>query len=819
MTNHLLSVVVFAPLVGAIICWLAGRRLRNEALIGAVACGSVGVSAVCALLIAFTSWGGAALTADPARPVFSHLWTWIQVGTFRADYGFAMDRLSGVYACFITFVGFLIHLFATGYMHGDKGFYRFFAYLNLFMFMMLTLVLADNLLLMFVGWEGVGLCSYLLIGYYTDRREAGDAAKKAFVANRIGDWGVVLGIMLVFWLTAGAGAPSISYFDKSPEVLGGGAAVVSALRTIGAMAVEPFGWSWIFAGGITSAAVLLFIGATGKSAQIPLYVWLPDAMAGPTPVSALIHAATMVTAGVYMVVRCSAIFSHAPTALFIVAIIGAATAIFAATIGLAQNDIKKVLAYSTVSQLGYMFLACGVGAFVAAIFHVMTHAFFKALLFLGSGSVIHGMHHEQDMRRMGGLKKYMPITFATMATGWLAISGFPLLSGFFSKDEILWKTWSSETLGTAGAGKILWVVGIITAGLTAVYMTRLMVMTFWGSERFREAHAGGQADEAHAHAHDEGEKPHDARLVSEGDRPHHAPGETVEGHAHDIGTHGGAHHADAHGAHHGTEDFDDDEEHEEHHHGPVEPHESPWTMTVPLVVLAILSVVGGWVGIPYALSGGAVANYFEQTLEPAVAHAPEAGDVAAHGAGAATRAAGATAEAPGTHGNEGSLPQSVGEGEAGHGSPTGSAATATHGGAAEHAHDPAEVAQERLFTGISIVVGLIGIGIGWMVFRKRPLLEMPRLLENKYYVDEVYDAALIRPIKTGSREGLWRFFDVGVIDGLVNGVGRGTAALGGLLRYLQPGFVRSYAAIILLGALAVVGYFAWNAWQLGQLVR
>jgi NADH-quinone oxidoreductase subunit L len=754
MTNHWLSVVVFAPLVGAAINWLVGRRVRSERLIGVVACGSIAVSAAVAFYIAFVA-GGGALRNEPAVPVMSHLWTWIQVGDFRADFGFAMDRLSGVYACFITFVGFLIHLFATGYMHGDKGFYRFFAYLNLFMFMMLTLVLADNLLLMFVGWEGVGLCSYLLIGYYTDKKEAGDAAKKAFVANRIGDWGVVLGIMLVFWLTAGAGHPSISFFDKTPAMLGEGSGVVSALKTIGAMNVEPFGWHWIFAGGITSAAVLLFIGATGKSAQIPLYVWLPDAMAGPTPVSALIHAATMVTAGVYMVVRCSFIFKNAPTALFIVAVIGAATAIFAATIGLAQNDIKKVLAYSTVSQLGYMFLACGVGAFVAAIFHVMTHAFFKALLFLGSGSVIHGMNHEQDMRRMGGLKKYMPITFATMAAGWLAISGFPLLSGFFSKDEILWKTWSSAAAGTAGAGKFLWVIGIITAGITAVYMTRLMVMTFWGTERFREAHD----------AHDE----HAAHATSDS---HHAAADSED---------------------------EEDDEHEEHHHGPVEPHESPWTMTVPLVVLAILSVVGGWVGIPYALSGGAVSNYFEQTLEPVVARAPEQGE--AVGGAAVSHGAGATAAPPATHGNEGSVPQSVGEGEAG------------RAPASEHAHDPAEVSSERLFTGISILVGLIGIGIGWMVFRKRPLLEMPRLLENKYYVDEAYDAAIIEPVKTASREGLWRFFDVGVIDGAVNGLGRGMSMLGGVLRYLQPGFVRSYAAIILLGALAVVGYFAYNAFQ------
>jgi NADH-quinone oxidoreductase subunit L len=801
MTNHLLSVVVFAPLAGAVLCWLVGRRTRSESLISVFACGSVALSAVVAFYIAFAGAGGA-LTGDAGVPVMSHLWTWIQVGSFRADFGFAMDRLSGIYACFITFVGFLIHLFATGYMHGDRGFYRFFAYLNLFMFMMLTLVLADNLLLMFVGWEGVGLCSYLLIGYYTDRKEAGDAAKKAFVANRVGDWGVVLGIMLVFFLTSRAGAPSISFFDKTPAMLGdgAGAGVVSALTTIGHMAVDPFGWRMIFAGGITSAAVLLFIGATGKSAQIPLYVWLPDAMAGPTPVSALIHAATMVTAGVYMVVRCSAIFSHAPTALFIVAVIGAATAIFAATIGLAQNDIKKVLAYSTISQLGYMFLACGVGAFVAAIFHVMTHAFFKALLFLGSGSVIHGMHHEQDMRRMGGLRKYMPVTFATMAAGWLAISGFPLLSGFFSKDEILWKTWSTESAGTAGVGKFLWLVGIVTALLTAVYMTRLMVMTFWGGERFREAHAGGQADEAHARASDEGAKPHDARLASTDDRPRHEPGEKADAHAHgslDAQGHG-AGTIQAHGATADAHAFDDDDE--EHHHGPVEPHESPWAMTVPLVVLAILSVVGGWVGIPYALSGGAIPNYFERTLEPVVARAPKVGEAAGGEGGAASRA-GASAESPAAHGNQGAVPRSVGEGEAG------------SVPASEHAPDPAEVSRERLFTLISVAVALLGIGAGWVWFQRRPLYEMPRLLENKYYVDEIYDAAIIEPIKTGSREGLWKFFDVGVIDGIVNGLGRGVREIGALLRYIQPGFVRSYAAIILIGALAVVGYFAYFAYN------
>jgi NADH-quinone oxidoreductase subunit L len=789
MSNHWLSVIVFAPLAGAVVNWLVGRRVRSEALVGAVACASVGVSAILSFYVAFAGAGGGALTNEAATPVLSHLWTWMQVGTFRADFGFAMDRLSGIYACFITFVGFLIHLFATGYMHGDKGFYRFFAYLNLFMFMMLVLVLADNLLLMFVGWEGVGLCSYLLIGYYFDRREAGDAAKKAFVANRIGDWGVVLGIMLVFFLTSQAGNPSISFFDKADV------GVRSALETINAMPVEAFGWGALVAGGITSAAVLLFIGATGKSAQIPLFVWLPDAMAGPTPVSALIHAATMVTAGVYMVVRCSAIYTHAPTAMFIVAIVGAATAIFAATIGIAQNDIKKVLAYSTVSQLGYMFLACGVGAFVAAIFHVMTHAFFKALLFLGSGSVIHGMHHEQDMRRMGGLKKYMPITWLTMLAGWLAISGIPIFAGFFSKDEILWKTWSTDALGIPpGAGKVLWVVGAITALLTAVYMTRLMVMTFWGAERFREAHAGGQADEAHAHAHDEGSKPHDAHAPAAGDRPRHEPG------AHAHGAHAAA-------AAHSVAHEDDEDDGHSHAHGPLEPRESPWTMTVPLVVLAVLSTFGGLVGVPYALSGGAIPNWFEHALEPVVKRVPEHHGGAGHGT--PTTARGATGEAagdshatpaarPAAEGHGGNLPQSVGEGVSG-GVP-----------AAEHAHDPEEVRWERIFSGVSVAIALLGIGVGWTYFRRKPLAEMPKLLENKYYVDEAYDAAVINPIKTGSREGLWKFFDVGVIDGIVNGVGRALTGLGQVARHVQPGFVRSYAAIILLGAIAVVSFFIYS---------
>ena len=752
--------IIFAPLVGAAINWFVGRRVRREAFIGWVACLAVGVSTVVAFYLAFKQ--GGALTSDAApgvAPVVDHLWTWLDVGGFRADFGFAMDRLSGIYALFVTFVALLIHIFAVGYMHDDPGFYRFFAYLNLFMFSMLTLILADNLLLMFVGWEGVGLCSYLLIGYYIDRKEAGDAAKKAFIANRIGDWGVVLGIMLVFFLTG-----SISFFGEG-----------NALSAIAAKAIEPFSAHSLIAGGITSAAILLFIGATGKSAQIPLFVWLPDAMAGPTPVSALIHAATMVTAGVYMVVRCSAIYTHAPTAMFIIAIIGAATALFAATIGIAQNDIKKVLAYSTISQIGYMMLACGVGAFVAAIFHVMTHAFFKALLFLGSGSVIHGMHHEQDMRRMGGLRKYMPITFITMLTGWLAISGIPIFAGFFSKDEILWKTWSTGLFPSAG--KILWIVGALTALLTAIYMTRLMVMTFWGKERFAEAQAGGQADEAHAHAFDIDEKPHDAQLASAGDRAHREPGDHID-EAHDE--HAAAHTGAVATGAHGHENF--------------KPHESPWVMTVPLIMLAILSTLGGLVGIPAALSGGKITNYFERTLEPVVANPNETGEEGAHVEGRPENPQ-LLMKAP--QPQDGASPLSVGEGA--QGEPR-----------TERTATSEEVSTERLFTGISVLIALAGIGAGWALFKRRPLRQMPRLLENKYYVDEVYDAALINPIKVGSREGLWKLFDVGVIDGIVNGLGRGITEIGRVVRYVQIGFVRSYAAIILLGALAVIGYFTFR---------
>ena len=737
MDNNLLSLVIFAPLAGAAINWFVGRRLRNEKVIAAIACTAVGISTLVAFYLAFKPNGALRST----QPVLDHLWTWIHVGRFRADFGLALDRLSGTYALFVTFVGFLIHVFAAGYMHKDAGFYRFFAYLNLFMFAMLTLVLADNFLLMFVGWEGVGLCSYLLIGYYTDRKEAGDAAKKAFITNRVGDWGFVLGLMLVFFLTG-----SISFFNKPDH------GVVSALQIIAGMNVDQFTAQAIFAGGITSVAVLLFIGAAGKSAQIPLYVWLPDAMAGPTPVSALIHAATMVTAGVYMIVRCSAIYTHAPTAMFIVAIIGAATAIFAATIGIAQNDIKKVLAYSTVSQLGYMFLACGVGAFGAAIFHVITHAFFKALLFLGSGSVIHGMHHEQDMRRMGGLKKYMPITFATMLTGWLAISGIPIFAGFFSKDEILWKVWSASLFSLPNPiwNKLLWFIAALTALLTAIYMTRMMVMTFWGSERFREAPVATD------------------------------------------------HHSSAEHAHHGVN----------------APHESPWVMTVPLIVLAVLSTIGGFIGVPYALGSlfsDHPTNYIEQTLEPVISHVP---DRTGHGAEANQADAikwlsdkpQVQDGAPPIHSLEGAE-EPAGREHAGT-----AAATAA-------AHSPEEISQERLLALVSVLIAATGITAGWLLFQKRPLLKMPSILDNKYYVDEIYEAVIINPVHVISREALWKVFDRGVIDGFLHSLGDAVTEMGGLFRHLQAGFVRGYAAIILVGALVIIGFFAYFAVGLFGLVR
>jgi NADH-quinone oxidoreductase subunit L len=771
--NNFLSLIIFAPLLGAVINWLIGGRLKSELFSGVVACTTIGISTVVAFMIAFgigTPHEGALVGT---RPILDHIWTWIAVGGFRADFALGIDRLSGIYVCFVTFVGLLIHIFATGYMHGDKSFYRFFAYLNLFMFSMLTLILADNFLLMFVGWEGVGLCSYLLIGYYIKRDEARRAAKKAFVMNRIGDWGVLMGVFLIFSMTG-----SISFYDKTVN----GVNVASSINILSAMAADPFTWGALVAGGITSIAILLFIGATGKSAQIPLFTWLPDAMAGPTPVSALIHAATMVTAGVYLVVRCNGIYQNAPTAMFIVAIIGAATAIFAATIGLAQNDIKKVLAYSTVSQLGYMFLACGVGAFVAAIFHVMTHAFFKALLFLGSGSVIHGMHHEQDMRRMGNLKKFMPITFVTMMAGWLAICGIPVWAGFFSKDEILYKTFAS-TNATADAmllgihvNQILWIIGLVTAMLTAIYMTRMMWMTFFGASRFDLALPDGNHQHDAAHAEENAFAHGDASDAT----MHH-------GHAQD-GTHGHDENLD-------TAHDDDDDEHHEHLTADFKPHESPWMMTAPLVVLAILSTLGGLIGVPYAMSsifGAGDVNVFEHTLAPVIY--VKKGEHDSHSPAASHSE---TKEVKHFYAASAPAPNATGD----------------H--AEDHtAHSPEEIATERWLALLSVGLAVGGIVVGWLMFGKTPLRAMPKILENKWRIDEIYNGYIVDPITRLSHNGLWQGFDVGFIDGIVNGIGHFVTALGSAARGVQVGFVRSYAAFILFGALVVIGYFIYYGFKL-----
>lgn len=457
--------IPFFPLAGFIVNGLFGKKIKNEKIIGGIGTLMIFLSFLvsCGILLQL-------IGLEPEHRVFEKVvFPWIHSGTFKADMAFLIDPLSAIMIMVVTGVGSLIHLYSIGYMHGEEGYYRFFAYLNLFCMSMLLLVLGNNMLVMFIGWEGVGLCSYLLIGYYFHKKSAGDAAKKAFVMNRVGDFGFLLGMFVLFWwLGTNHNIWTINFTE---------------MKT--ASHLLPYG------GIVTIATLCLFLGATGKSAQIPLYTWLPDAMEGPTPVSALIHAATMVTAGVYMIGRMSFVFTKAPETMMVVAVVGAATAIFAATIGTAQNDIKRVLAYSTVSQLGFMFLAMGVGAFTAGIFHLMTHAFFKACLFLGSGSVIHSMHHAlhhghlhddaQDMRNMGGLKSAMPITFITFFVSTLAIAGIPGFSGFFSKDEILWQAFANPFHG--GLNIVLWVIGAIAACFTAFYMFRLVFMTFFGECR------------------------------------------------------------------------------------------------------------------------------------------------------------------------------------------------------------------------------------------------------------------------------------------------------------------------------------------------
>src|SRR5947208_2612582 len=686
--------VPLLPLAGAALNGIFGRRFGfSEKLIGGIAVASVALSFLISLTAVYSyGFGGNAQWPNPYVTTQT-AFNWIPAGAVKQTLGqadtsttisvanqpvkvatprasllniewsYQLDPLSAVFMLIVTGVGLCIFVFATGYMHGETGFYRFFAYMGLFMFSMLVLVMGSNFVMMFVGWEGVGLCSYLLIGYYFNKQEAANASRKAFITNRVGDFGFMLAVFAV-----------IATFGTAQYTSVVAQAISYPVESLGHWGLM----SWIALG--------LMIGACGKSAQFPLHVWLPDAMAGPTPVSALIHAATMVTAGLYMLTRTNVIFQHSQTMMLVVAVVGAFTAIFAATIGITQNDIKKVLAYSSVSQLGFMFLACGVGAFAIGIFHVMTHAFFKALMFLGAGSVIHGMHHEQDMRRMGNLRKYMPYTYLTFLAGWLAICGIIPFSGFWSKDEILWNAVSTTHIPF---GWLLWIIGTIAATCTAFYMTRLMAMTFWGREKFLEAPAGGEADEAHALAYAKGKKPHDAIKFAAGDRPRHEPGEHV-GPIHET--------ADEHAA------LDI-----EHVHGAHTPHESPPSMWVPLVVLAIIASIGGFIVISTAFTGDKVVggrmnivNWLNPVIWNPLSHSfgNESGvrkdDLNSSEAAAAIVR---KTEMEKAYGNTGfNLAESV-EGKAG-----------------------SETATEWIFIVISLIVAGIGIGLGLLFYVKSPNL-------------------------------------------------------------------------------------------------
>ncbi|AIZ65008.1 NADH:ubiquinone oxidoreductase subunit L [Hymenobacter sp. DG25B] len=629
------------PFLGFLINGLLNRRLS-----GTVA-GFIGSATVlCSFLISVllfwefqhptAQWIAPGATAHQAYTV--QLFDWISVGSLQIPFSYQIDQLSLIMLLLVTGVGFLIHVYSIGYMHHDENVGKFFSFLNLFVFSMLVLVLGANFVILFIGWEGVGLCSYLLIGFWNKNTSYNNAAKKAFIINRIGDLGFLLGIFLIY-LTF----DSVQYAEVFQKA--------SALQ-IGTMTV-------------TAITLLLFVGAAGKSAQLPLYTWLPDAMAGPTPVSALIHAATMVTAGIYMILRANVLFTLAPHTLEVIAIIGAATALFAATIGLAQNDIKKVLAYSTVSQLGYMFLALGVMGYSTSLFHVLTHAFFKALMFLGAGSVIHAMSNEQDMRRMGGLRKALPITFITFLIGCLAIAGIPPFAGFFSKDEILLHVYEHN--------KVLYAVGLFTAFLTAFYMFRLLFLTFFGEFR-------------------------------------------------------------------GTE--------EQKHHL----HESPASMTLPLIILAILAAVGGFMNAPLVLGKGYLADY----LAPLFAYSQKLNPAA-------------------------------------------------FGAEVDHA-------TEYMLIGLSVGAGLLGIILAYVQYVSRgvrPVEDgesrgfLENLIYHKYYIDELYNALIVRPIMWLSR-GLYRFVENGIIDPIVNGFGRVTMGGGQLLRYVQTGSVETYLILMVVGIVLVL---------------
>ena len=681
----MLALIFLLPFVGFLINAFFGRRLPKS-ISGTLACVAIGGSFVISLTSVLALVNSGQLTIE------QNLFMWLPSGDLQVPFALRLDSLSSVMILVITGIGSLIHIYSIGYMHEESPseYARYFSYLNLFAAFMLVLVLGANFPVMFVGWEGVGLCSYLLIGFWFTKQTAADAGKKAFVVNRIGDFGFILGMLLVF----------VTFHTLDFREV---AAAVSTL------APETAGM-----GVVTVATLLLFVGATGKSAQIPLFVWLPDAMEGPTPVSALIHAATMVTAGVYMIGRNAELFSHAPMTLAVVAGIGIATALLAGTIGLVQNDIKRVLAYSTVSQLGYMFLAMGVGAYAAGIFHLYTHAFFKALLFLGSGAVIHALAGEQDLRNMGGLKKFLPVTYWTFLIGALAIAGVPLLSGFFSKDEILFRTFVAE--GTPGHG-VMWTLGMLTSLLTATYMFRLVFLAFHGERRV--------ADSGHADAHGHG------------------------------ATHG-------HGGGHG--------------HGI---HDAPPSMAIPLIVLAIGSVLAGYVGVPHALGG---SNRIEQFLEPSF-HVGVSANIEA------------TAALGGMEARAVVLPP--GEGE--------------RVEAEEHDLERTEL----MLMGISSGVAIAGILIAIYFWLRNPgaaaavaarLRPVYVLLYNKYYVDEIYDTLVVQPIKQLSIKGLWRGVDATLIDGAVNGVGTIVNTSSAALRRLQTGSVRTYAAALFVGVVLMLGY-------------
>jgi NADH-quinone oxidoreductase subunit L len=646
--NLSLWLIPVLPLAGAAINGFLGKKSSRTA-VSTVALVFSGAAFVWALISVLRY-----LPSD--APYQEYLAHWIRSGSFSVDFAFYLDHLSVIMLLVVTGVGFLIHVYAIGYMWDDPSFYRFFAYLNLFLFFMLTLVLANNYLLMFIGWEGVGLVSYLLVGFWFTKDSAASAGKKAFIVNRIGDFGFLIALFLLIQHFGTLSFTQI--FDQ----------------------VRPYGAETSGAGFLTAIGLLLLVGACGKSAQIPLYVWLPDAMEGPTPVSALIHAATMVTAGVYMVSRSHVIFERAPMALTVVAIIGTLTAFFAATVGITQTDIKKVLAYSTVSQLGYMFMACGVGAFSAGIFHLMTHAFFKGLLFLGAGSVIHAVGGEQDMRKMGGLKSYIPVTTTVMGIATFAIAGIPPLAGFWSKDEILWKAYQ--------ANPVYWLIGVITALMTSFYMFRLLFMTFAGDYR------GAQADE-HGHS------------------------------SHGSGDHGRG----------------------EHGHG--EPHESPWVMLAPLVILAFLSLVGGLVGIH---------NGFEHFLDPVFGH---------------------------------EFPHAMTEG-------SGSTELLLMGISVLFAFTGAILAW-FFYVSKPELPQKIADSLGGFY----------ETVLHKYYIDELYAKIFVKPLIDGSTTILWQGVDRKVIDNSINDAADGAKHISDEVRHMQSGNLRSYAGWIAAGAAVVIAYMVW----------